>query len=63
MRVREVIKRLEAAGFVQTRKNGSHKIFNHPNGLRYTLAWDEREMLGRPALRKIERDTKVSLTQ
>lgn len=31
MKVREVIKQLEADGWVQERQRGSHRIFRHPS--------------------------------
>jgi len=37
-KVRELIKSLEAAGFVQRPGKGSHRVFRHSNGARVTVS-------------------------
>jgi predicted RNA binding protein YcfA (HicA-like mRNA interferase family) len=37
LKAREVIRRLEAWGFVETRQKGSHKRFQHPDGRATTV--------------------------
>jgi predicted RNA binding protein YcfA (HicA-like mRNA interferase family) len=61
MRSREVIKKIEAAGWVQVRVSGSHHHFKHPmrTGL-VTVPHPEAEM-ARGTLRSIEKQSGVKI--
>jgi predicted RNA binding protein YcfA (HicA-like mRNA interferase family) len=37
-KIRELIKELEAAGFVNRGGKGSHRNYEHPNGVRLTIS-------------------------
>ncbi len=37
-KIRELIKQLESAGFVDRGGKGSHKNFKHPQGIRVTIS-------------------------
>jgi predicted RNA binding protein YcfA (HicA-like mRNA interferase family) len=56
VRAREVIRFLEARGFVQVRQRGSHKFFRHSDGRTATVAEHKGEDLGRGILAKILHD-------
>ena len=42
-KVRELIRRLRAAGFVERGGKGSHRNFRHPNGPRITVSGKPRD--------------------
>ena len=52
VRAREVIRFLEALGFVQVRQKGSHKFFRHGDGRTATIPEHRGEDLGRGILAK-----------
>lgn len=61
MKSRDVIKKIEAAGWVQVRVNGSHHHFKHPTRLGLvTVPHPEAEM-AKGTLRSIEKQSGVKL--
>jgi len=57
---KEIIKALEAAGFVQTRKTGSHVVLKHPDGRR-AVVQHPRKDIPKGTVSSIERDTGVKV--
>lgn len=57
---RQVIRVLEAHGFVLARQSGSHALFRHPDGRRTTVPIHAKRDLGRGLLRQIMRDAGLS---
>lgn len=62
MTSREVIRKLEQAGFQQVAKKGSHLKMRHPDG-RTTIVPDPRKDIKKGTLRNIERQSGVTLQQ
>ena len=60
LRPTELIKLIERQGFAKERQSGSHAIFAHPDG-RWTSVPIHRKTVGKGLLRKILRDTKLSV--
>ncbi len=60
LRAREVIRLLEAIGFVEARQRGSHKQFRHPDGRRTTVPVHAGRDISPTLLRQICKD--VGLT-
>ncbi len=58
-----VLKALKALGFEATRQKGSHVFLQHADGRRTVVPVHKGEEIGRGLLRKIIRDTKVSVTE
>ncbi|MEE9594412.1 MAG: type II toxin-antitoxin system HicA family toxin [Candidatus Hydrothermarchaeales archaeon] len=59
----KVIRALEKSGFVQVRQKGSHIFMRHPDGRTTVVTYHKREDIGRGLLRKIIRDTKMSVDE
>ncbi len=58
---REVIRLLEARGFVRVRhKSSGHAIFRHPDGRWTTVPIHSARTIGRGLLRQIMRDADIS---
>ncbi len=58
----QIIKALEKAGFKNTRKSkGSHFRYCHPDGRKTTVPVHKGKTVGRGLLRKILRDSDISL--
>lgn len=60
VRARELIRYLKSLGFTETRQQGSHKFFRHPDGRTATIPDHRGEDLGRGILVKILRDAESS---
>lgn len=58
---REVIAKLEAAGWHAVRTRGSHVRMTSPDGRRHTTVPHPKKDLKRGTLKAIEKDTGVSL--
>ena len=58
-KVRELIRDLERAGFVNRGGKGSHRNFSHPHGMRITISGG----LGDDAKRYQERDAEKALRE
>lgn len=58
---REVIAKLEAAGWRQVRQKGSHVRMTSPDGKAHTTIPHPRKGLKRGTLKAIEKDTGVAL--
>jgi predicted RNA binding protein YcfA (HicA-like mRNA interferase family) len=58
---REVIRLLEALGFVEVRQRGSHKQFRHADGRATTVPVHKGRDVSPTLLRKIARDIGVSV--
>lgn len=52
----EVVRALEALGFVEVRQRGSHKQFRHPDGRGTTVPVHKGRDISPSLLRKIARD-------
>lgn len=61
MRSREVIKRLEAAGWVEVRQAGSHKQFRHPSRPGTVTVPHPKADLAKGTLKSIEKQSGVKL--
>jgi predicted RNA binding protein YcfA (HicA-like mRNA interferase family) len=60
LRPAEVVARVEALGFVEVRRRGSHKQFRHPDGRGTAVPFPEGRDLSPILLRKIARDIGVT---
>jgi predicted RNA binding protein YcfA (HicA-like mRNA interferase family) len=58
---REVIAKLEAAGWTKARQKGSHVRMTSPDGKRHTTVPHPYKDLKRGTLKAIEKDTGVAL--
>ena len=58
---KELIKLLNKQGFETIRQKGSHVRLVHPNGLKTSIPIHASEQLGKGLLRKILRDTNLSV--
>ena len=56
LKPREVVRILEALGFVEVRQRGAHKQFRHPDGRGTTVPFHQGRDIAPPLLRKIARD-------
>ena len=56
----EVVARLEALGFVEVRRRGSHKQFRHSDGRGTTVPFHRGRDISPVLLRKIARDIALS---
>lgn len=61
MRSKEVIRRLESAGFELVRVKGSHHIFRKPGRPGIITVPHPKSELGRGLLRSLERDSGIKL--
>lgn len=59
---REIISKLEAAGWVQVRQRGSHVRMTSPDGKRHTTVPHPKKDIKPGTLASIERQTGVALT-
>jgi predicted RNA binding protein YcfA (HicA-like mRNA interferase family) len=57
----EVVRALEALGFVEVRQRGSHKQFRHADGRATTVPFHKGRDISPSLLRKIARDIGVSV--
>jgi predicted RNA binding protein YcfA (HicA-like mRNA interferase family) len=60
LNAREIIRILQARGFVQVRQSGSHAVFRHPDGRRTTVPIHGARDVGRGLLRQILRDADIT---
>ena len=58
---RVVIKAIERRGFVQKNRRGSHIVFKHSDGRRTTVIDHGSKPVDRSVLKKIMRDTGISV--
>jgi predicted RNA binding protein YcfA (HicA-like mRNA interferase family) len=56
LKPREIIRALEALGFVLVRQRGSHKQFRHPDGRGTTVADHGSRDISPPMLKQIAKD-------
>ena len=56
----EVVKRLEALGFVEVRQRGAHKQFRHPDGRGTTVPFHKGQDISPKLLRLIAKDIGMS---
>ncbi len=56
----EIVARLEALGFQETRQNGSHKQFRHENGRCTTVPFHQGRDISPILLRQIARDIQIT---
>jgi predicted RNA binding protein YcfA (HicA-like mRNA interferase family) len=61
MRSREVISKLEAAGWREVRQTGSHKQFRHPTKKETVTVPHPKAELGKGTLRSISKQSGVPL--
>lgn len=61
MRSREVIRKIEAAGWYEVRQSGSHKQFRHPDRPGTVTVPHPKAELGRGTLKSISRQSGVPL--
>lgn len=61
MRSREIIKRIEAAGWVEVRQTGSHKHFRHPTRAGTVTVPHPKAEMAIGTLKSIERQSGVRL--
>jgi predicted RNA binding protein YcfA (HicA-like mRNA interferase family) len=57
----EVIRILQALGFVEVRQRGAHKQFRHPDGRGTTVPCHKGRDIAPPLLRKIARDVGMTV--
>jgi predicted RNA binding protein YcfA (HicA-like mRNA interferase family) len=60
---RDLVKIVEALGFINTRQTGSHARFAHSDGRKITIPIHVGENIYRGLLRKIIRDLNISLEE
>jgi predicted RNA binding protein YcfA (HicA-like mRNA interferase family) len=58
---REIIKRLESAGFFLARQSGSHRIYKDATGRRVTVPFHDAKILHPKVLKSILRDSGIIL--
>ena len=56
-----VIKAIERKGFIFKNQRGSHKVYKHPDGHRTTIPDHGNKPLDRSVLRRIIRDTNITV--
>ena len=61
LKPREVIRLLEAIGFVEVRQTGSHKQFRHPDGRGTTVPFHQGRDISPILLRQIARDIGMTI--
>ena len=61
--VEKVLRALEKAGFERIRQKGSHVFMRHPDGRTTVVPLHKGEDIGRGLLRKIIRDSKMSVEE
>ncbi|MGN6270881.1 MAG: type II toxin-antitoxin system HicA family toxin [Sphingomonas sp.] len=61
MRSREIIKKLEKAGWVEVRQSGSHKQFRHPTRPGTVTAPHPNAEMAIGTIRSIEKQSGISL--
>lgn len=59
----EVVRLLEALGFVEVRQRGSHKQFRHPDGRGTTVPVHKGRHIAPPLLRQIARDIGMTVDE
>jgi predicted RNA binding protein YcfA (HicA-like mRNA interferase family) len=60
LKPQEVVKCLEALGFVEVRQKGAHKQFRHPDGRGTTVPFHKGQDIAPVLLKKIARDIGLS---
>ena len=63
LRPEELLRALKRAGFEKTRQRGSHVRLLHPDGRVVTVPIHPGKEIGRGLLRKILRDTELSVDE
>ena len=63
LKVDEVLQALRKVGFEETRQRGSHVRLRHPDGRVVTVPVHPGQEIGRGLLRKIIRDTEISVEE
>ena len=63
LKPQEVIKILEAIGFVEVRQRGSHKQFRHADGRGTTIPLHKGRDISPPLLRKIASDIHLTVEE
>lgn len=58
---KQIIKRVEAAGFVLSRQSGSHLIFYNSSGIRITIPKHGVRILHPKIVKNILRDAEINL--
>ncbi|RMF32629.1 MAG: type II toxin-antitoxin system HicA family toxin [Chloroflexi bacterium] len=63
LKARQVIRVLESIGFERIRQSGSHVTFRHPDGRWTIVSVHPGKMIPRGTLRKIIRDTGLTVEE
>jgi len=61
LKPQEVVRILEALGFIEVRQRGAHKQFRHPDGRGTTVPFHKGRDIAPPLLRKIASDVGMTV--